>query len=150
MKFSTNEFIDETLSPDKFVYGFKKDAVLSLLDKLLIGVILMFVIAVIIRPLIEKAVKVVGYKDMDIESLMNFNADFSMIGDDGKIKVVDPDIEKEKLSHTQEGDDRDKIDVEKIDNIIENSSINGINEIVDKHLNRSIVVIREWMYEDGE
>lgn len=150
MQFSKNEFEEETLTPDKFVYGFKKDAVLSLLDKLVIGIILMFVIAVIVRPLLEKVVKVVGYKDVDIESLMNFNSDFSMIGEDGKIKVVDPAVEKEKLLKQQEEDEQSRIDVEKIENIIERSSLNGINEIVDKHLNRSIVVLREWMYEDGE
>jgi len=109
----------------------------------------MFVIAIVVKPLLEKAVKMVSYKDMDIDTLMNFNTDFSMIGHDGKIKVVDPAVEKEKLLHPEE-DMQDAIDVKKIDNIIEKSSLSGIVEIVDKHTNRTIVVLREWMYEDGE
>jgi len=149
MRFSKHEFDDEVLTEDKFLYGFKKDAVLSLLDKLIIGIILMFVIAIVVKPLLEKAVKMVSYKDMDIDTLMNFNTDFSMIGHDGKIKVVDPAVEKEKLLHPEE-DMQDAIDVKKIDNIIEKSSLSGIVEIVDKHTNRTIVVLREWMYEDGE
>jgi len=149
MRFSKHEFDDETLTEDKFLYGFKKDAVLSLLDKLIIGIILMFVIAIVVKPLLEKAVKMVSYKDMDIDTLMNFNTDFSMIGNDGKIKVVDPAVEKEKLLHPED-DMQDAIDVKKIDNIIEKSSLSGIFEIVDKHTNRTVVVLREWMYEDGE
>ena len=40
-----------------------------------------------------------------------------MIGNDGKIKVVDPAVEKEKLLHPED-DVQEAIDVKRIDNII--------------------------------
>ena len=55
---------------------------------------------------------------------------------------------KENLLN-EENEIEDKINIQKIDVMINRSAFKGITELIDKHTERTVVVIREWLNEES-
>lgn len=150
MKFQDELLKDEPeISPDQYVYGFKKDSVLSIIDKITIGLILMFVIVVIIRPIVEKAVKLGKDKALEFDDILKFAENIPNQQEIDMLNMQNASHAGKENLLNEENEIEDKINIQKIDVMINRSAFKGITELIDKHTERTIVVIREWLNEES-
>lgn len=154
MRFHQETF-DMNEESKQFIYGFKKDSVLAIFDKITIGTILLFIIIVVIKPIIQNALKIKTLDPESIDDIMQFTDNFELVKQGSKMT----DVKNNHLNNSgnpenskwKDGPDdiEEKINIEKIDGMIKKSSVQGISELIDKYPDRSVVVLREWINENS-
>lgn len=152
MRFHQEKF-DLNEERQQFIYGFKKDSVLAIFDKITIGTILLFIIIVVIKPIIQNALKLKSIDPESIDDIMQFTDNFELVKQGAKMtNVTNNHLNGAGGSGVAGGKDvtddiEEKINIEKIDGMIKKSSVQGISELIDKYPDRSVVVLREWLNE---
>lgn len=152
MRFHQEKF-DLNEERQQFIYGFKKDSVLAIFDKITIGTILLFIIIVVIKPIIQNALKLKSIDPESIDDIMQFTDNFELVKQGAKMtNITNNHLNGAGGSGVAGGKDvtddiEEKINIEKIDGMIKKSSVQGISELIDKYPDRSVVVLREWLNE---
>lgn len=131
MKFISLE--DQFEVEDNLIMGFTRQEIMKMVEGLGVAIVAVLVILLVIRPLISKA----------------FDTS-PQIGSDGKVLIgadgnnlltaeIDEDIEFDEL-----------IDISKVEGRVKSSSVKKIGEIVEKHPEEALSIIRNWLYQDNQ
>lgn len=119
-------------------YDWIKRELGDVLKTFIIGMVVLLVILLIIRPMVNRAFEITKAE-----------AEEAVLQDvfDG----VDP-LEPLSDSEDDEGDIDDQIisDIQRIETKIKSGTVRTINEIIDAHPNEALMIIRKFMYEGNE
>ena len=135
-------FVDyeEAFSPEKpLVAGFTKSDIMKIIEGLGVALVAILVIILIIRPLVTKAFE--PPKEDNDEHLMLTG----VTGVPTQLLTSGSNVEDENGGAELE----ELIDIAKVEGRVKASSLRKIGEIIDKHPEEALNIIRNWMYKDG-
>jgi len=123
--------------------GFTKDEIMRMAEGLGVAIVAILVILLVVRPLVTRA----------FESLPS-GADGGGTGllaaeAAGAPQLTGPATAPVPIGLGDEEDTEELIDIEKVEGRVKASSLRKIGEIVDKHPDEALSIIRNWLYQEN-
>lgn len=138
MKFAAFEAPEEPL---KLFFGLGKNDVLKFAEILVLGIVAMLVIMLVIRPLISRAFEVGQSAQQAVSE--------RMLADQmsGAPALAGPGVPAPRDGIDEEQFE-ELIDIDRVEGRVKASSVKKVGEIVEKHPEEAISIIRAWMYQE--
>ncbi|MDH3335464.1 MAG: flagellar basal-body MS-ring/collar protein FliF, partial [Rhodospirillaceae bacterium] len=141
MRFADTE--PEPEIPLDLFFGFEKQDLLRIAEMLVLTILAILVILLVVRPLISRA----------FEALP---AAAGALAEGGRLIADQAQLAAGALAappgagggDEEEGFD-DLIDLERVEGRVKASSVNKVGEIVEKHPDEALSIVRSWLYQEG-
>lgn len=138
MRFQT---LDDALGPadETLFLGFTKAEIMRMAEGLGVAVVAILVILLIVRPLVTRAFESLpSPSEQASRQLLTDSATPQLAAPTGAMVPSDEDdLETEEL-----------IDIDKVEGRVKASSLRKIGEIVNKHPEEALSIVRNWMYQE--
>jgi len=130
-------FDDLAGGPEEFsLLGFNKEEIMRMAEGLGVAVVAVLVILLVVRPLVTRAFESMPQGD---EALMS----------EGMAQLSGPGGVPMPGSQQEEEEDLDElIDIDKVEGRVKASSLRKISDIVDKHPEEALSIVRTWLYQE--
>jgi len=138
MPFTT---LDEVEFEEPFTFmGFSKDEIMRMAEGLGVAIVAVLVILLVVRPLVTRAFES-GAAGADAQMITAEGQVLApqLAGPGGGVPAPIP--EEEEFSD-------ELIDIDKVEGRVKASSLRKIGEIVDKHPEEALSIIRNWLYQE--
>lgn len=144
--------IGEEVPVDAGLLGFEKSDLFRLAEMLVLGIVSVLVLLLVVRPLLTRAFDAAATVNTASETaamlpaaaeqmrLAAPSADFDALEMGGDLEAKSREIEE---------DDDEEIDISQVNGKVKKSSLSQINQIVEKHPDETISIMRGWMYQDA-
>lgn len=136
MQFVGGDIIEEAL-PDTTIMGFERADLLDIAETVTLAIVALLVVLLVLQPLVNKLVEgaseIAGSMDNELENM------------------ITSQLEQQKALSAPNLDDEDEgsmINMDKVSGRVKASSVQKVNELVEKHPNETVSVIRGWMYQE--
>jgi len=131
------EFIDFEAPEEelKLFFGMDKNDMLRLAEILVLSIVAILVILLVVRPLISRAFEALPSAALAGERLL---------ADHTPIRAPIPD---EGIQEDEQFDEL--IDIDRVGGRVKASSVKKVGEIVDKHPEEALSILRGWMYQEN-
>ncbi len=131
-----------------FLFGISKEEFLQLAEVLVLAVVGLLVILLVVRPVLTRL----------FESMPTTLArGGGMIGQDGQLAQLAGPGATADMAELLDGEDDGEeslldqmIDINQVEGRVRASSLRKIGEIVDKHPEEAVAIIRNWMYQEAQ
>lgn len=137
------DFVPEE-APLELFFGMDKNDLIRLAEVVVLSIVAILVILLVVRPLISRAFEAApGMAQAAGDRLLaeSEGGQPALMGPSG---VPVPD------DGAPEDDEMDElIDIDRVEGRVKASSVKKVGEIVDKHPEESLSIIRAWMYQEG-
>lgn len=130
----------EDLGPDIVFLWFTKDELVRMAEGLGVALVAILVILLVVRPLITRAFESLPAGG---PRLSTAGAEMAALGGPGGA----PPVPVEDESLVEEYDADELIDIEKVEGRVKASSFRKIGEIVEKHPDEALSIVRNWLYQ---
>ncbi len=133
-------FIEEDIELELF-FGMDKNDLLRIAEFLVLGIVAILVILLVVRPLISRAIESIPSADaLAAERLIADQTAAAALTAPGGAPIpgetLDGDVEQfEEL-----------IDIDRVEGRVKASSVKKVGEIVEKHPDEALSIVRNWMY----
>ena len=130
-------FDDLANGPEEFnLLGFNKQEIMRMAEGLGVAVVAVLVILLVVRPLVTRAFESMPQGD---EALMS----------EGMAQLTGPGGVPMPGGQAEEEEDLDElIDIDKVEGRVKASSLRKISDIVDKHPEEALAILRTWLYQE--
>ncbi len=128
------EMDDQILDDSDLIFGMKRDFVEKLASNLGLSIVAILFLLLVLKPLVSRAIESMATPS-ETSSLLT---DQSGYGGGPLPGLSDQPEELDEL-----------IDIEKVEGRVKASSIRKIGEIVEKHPEEALSIIRNWMYQEN-
>ncbi|MEQ9314661.1 MAG: flagellar M-ring protein FliF C-terminal domain-containing protein, partial [Henriciella sp.] len=119
------------------LFGFSKEEIMRMAEGLGVAVVAVLVILLVVRPLVTRAFEAMPSGD---DALMT--SDVAQLTGPGGVPM--PMVAQE------EDEDLDElIDIDKVEGRVKASSLRKISDIVDKHPEEALSIVRMWLYQES-
>lgn len=119
--------------------GFNKEEIMRMAEGLGVAVVAVLVILLVVRPLVTRAFESMPQGD-----------DALLTADGGMAQLTGPGGVPMPMSQKEEEEDLDElIDIDKVEGRVKASSLRKIGDIVDKHPEEALSIIRTWLYQEN-
>jgi len=141
MRFADTE--PEPEIPLDLFFGFEKQDLLRIAEMMVLTILAILVILLVVRPLISRA----------FEALP---AAAGALAEGGRLIADQAQLAAGALAAPPgagggDGDEGfdDLIDLERVEGRVKASSVNKVGEIVEKHPDEALSIVRSWLYQEG-
>ncbi|MEM6490406.1 MAG: flagellar M-ring protein FliF, partial [Pseudomonadota bacterium] len=121
------------------ILGMPKEDLFRILEFLVLGVVVVLVILLVVRPLIAPALDQGDDAEEGAIGLPERPGQALLAGD--LAGVLDESAEMEALEQM--------IDINQVEGRVRASSLRKIGEIVDKHPEEAVAILRNWIYQEA-
>jgi flagellar M-ring protein FliF len=153
MRFAAPPVGDDNFGP-KEIFGFKQNDLLRLAELLVLGVVGILVILLVVRPLISRifeasatAVGTGGTGD-EPQMITDQSGAMALPGPAGAVAASMPGGGAMVAGGGAE-DEESMINLSNIEGRVKASSLRKIGDIIDKHPEEAVSIMRTWMYQDN-
>ncbi|WP_404384776.1 flagellar basal-body MS-ring/collar protein FliF [Caenispirillum salinarum] len=131
--------MDDFMPDDAWTFmGFTKEEIMKMAEGLGIAIVAILVILLVVRPLVTRAFESAAPDEADMLSA-DAAAGVPQLTGPGSMPVpVDEEMEADEL-----------IDIDKVEGRVRASSLRKIGEIVEKHPEEALSIIRNWLYQEA-
>lgn len=147
MQFDRSE--PETFGDGSFLFGISKEEFLQLAEVLVLAVVGLLVILLVVRPVLTRLFE-------SMPTTLGAGAGGGLIGQDGQLAQLAGPGATADMAELLDGGDEDEeslldqmIDINQVEGRVRASSLRKIGEIVDKHPEEAVAIIRTWMYQEA-
>ncbi len=139
LKFEAFEAPEEEL---EFFFGMDKNDMLKLAEFLVLGVVAILVILLVVRPLISRLFDTAQAAALAGEHLLTDQSDGApaLTGPGGLTMMEEGMPEEEQMEEL--------IDIDRVEGRVKASSVKKVGEIVEKHPEEALSILRNWMYQE--
>ncbi len=133
--------IDDLLGDQKEfnILGFNKEEIMRMAEGLGVAVVAVLVILLVVRPLVTRAFEA-----------MPTGEDALLSSEGGVAQLTGPGGVPMPMGNQEEEEDLDElIDIDKVEGRVKASSLRKISDIVDKHPEEALSIIRTWLYQEA-
>jgi len=132
-----------------FLFGISKEEFLQLAEVLVLAVVGLLVILLVVRPVLTRL----------FESMPTTlgSRGGGLLGQDGQLAQLAGPGATANMAELLDGDDDSEeslldqmIDINQVEGRVRASSLRKIGEIVDKHPEEAVAIIRNWMYQEAQ
>ena len=149
MRFSASAVTDEDIGPQD-IFGFRHSELIGLVEKLVLLVVGFLVILLVVRPVISKFFEasaaateaIVHTAEQQMLTDQSSNAP-ALAGPGGSVAMAGGG------GGEMSADDEAMINLSNIDGRVKASSLRKIGEVIDKHPEEAVSIMRSWMYQDA-
>ncbi|MBL4614330.1 MAG: flagellar M-ring protein FliF [Magnetovibrio sp.] len=140
-------FADSELPPapklDLF-FGFEKQDMLQIAEMLVILILAILVILLVVRPLISRAFEALPGAMSSMAESGRLIADQAQLAAGALAAPPSPDgaLPDEELFE-------ELIDIDRVEGRVKASSVKKVGEIVEKHPEEALSIVRNWLYQEG-
>ncbi len=153
LKFAELKTQFEDADPETDYFGFSKDDLFRIAETLVLGLVAILVLLLIIRPMLNRILNAeppaqIGHT---VATQLPGAAGAAQLQGAGAAAIGAPGQIAGALPPGAVGDDDHEtmIDIERVEGRVRASSVNKISEIVDKHPEEAVAIMRQWIYEEG-
>ena len=134
-------FEDLSAGGEEFnLLGFNKEEIMRMAEGLGVAFVAVLVIVLVVRPLVSKAFESMPSGD---DQLMSTEGGMAQLTGPGGVPMPVPGAGEDE-------DDLDElIDIDKVEGRVKASSVRKINDIVDKHPEEALAIVRTWLYQES-
>lgn len=130
----------------EFFFGLGKNDLLRLAEALVLGIVAILIILLVVRPLISRALETLpGQMAAAQERLLADQTGVAPAlagpGAPGVPAPAETEAEEEQFEEL--------IDIDRVEGRVKASSVKKVGEIVEKHPEEALSIIRAWMYQEG-
>tara|TARA_R110002110_G_scaffold284987_1_gene499211 strand:+ start:13498 stop:15150 length:1653 start_codon:yes stop_codon:yes gene_type:complete len=132
--------------------GFEKSDLFRLAEMLVLGIVSVLVLLLVVRPLLTRAFDVAASANAagEAAALLPAGAEqMRLPAPNGEFEALDMGGEFDAMPESGEEEADAEIDIAQIDGKVKKSSLSQINQIVEKHPDETISIMRGWMYQDA-
>ncbi len=139
MKFAAFEVPDVPL---ELFFGLDKNGLLRVAEILVLSIVAILVILLVIRPLLSRAFEALPSAQEAAERLLSEQGRApALTGPGGTALAVESDEDEEQFEEL--------IDIDRVEGRVKASSVKKVGEIVQKHPEEALAILRSWMYQEG-
>jgi flagellar M-ring protein FliF len=131
--------LEEMVEGERLWLGFTKAEIFRLAEGFSVSLVAVIVIMMVVRPLISKAFGAVADETVD-ENLLLAQTGPQLLG---------PGMQNVQAVEEQTMELDELIDIAKVEGRVKASSLRKIGEIVDKHPEEALNILRSWLYREG-
>ncbi len=128
------EIEDQVFDDGDLIFGMKRDFVEKLASNLGLSIVAILFLLLVLKPLVSRAIESMGAQSEGASSLLTDQSGYA-----GPLSGMSE--QPEELDEL--------IDIEKVEGRVKASSIRKIGEIVEKHPEEALSIIRNWMYQEN-
>lgn len=145
MKFAEVQEIED--APVQLFFGLEKEDLLRMAEILVLSIVAILVILLVVRPLVTRAFEAIpaaaaaGAAEARLLAEQAAAAAPALMGPGGVPVPSDRDEEEERYEEL--------IDIDRVEGRVKASSVKKVGEIVDKHPEEALSIIRSWMYQES-
>jgi len=132
-----------------FLFGISKEEFLQLAEVLVLAVVGLLVILLVVRPVLTRL-----FESMPTTLAARGGG---LLGQDGQLAQLAGPGATADMAELLDGDDDSEeslldqmIDINQVEGRVRASSLRKIGEIVDKHPEEAVAIIRNWMYQEAQ
>jgi flagellar M-ring protein FliF len=140
LPFAGHDIPDTMLEDDKKFFGFDKEFIQKSISSFGLSIIAILFVFFFLKPMISKSIETFAYESITPEGQAVLSNPNLLQAGGGLPSLSDV---SENLGNLEE-----LIDIDKVEGRVKASSIRKISEIVDKHPEEALSIIRFWMYAD--
>lgn len=119
--------------------GFTKEEIMRMAEGLGVAIVAVLVILLVVRPLVTRAFEAMPQGD---EALLTSEGAMAQLTGPGGVPMP--------MGQKEEEEDLDElIDIDKVEGRVKASSLRKIGDIVDKHPEEALSIIRTWLYQEN-
>lgn len=145
--------IDDAPIEPAGLLGFGKSDLLRMAEMLVLGIVSILVILLVVRPLLTRALDAAATSTATAEAaamLPSGAAPAQIAAPIGDLESLEAGGEMPMATAIEDDEEEDsEIDIAQVDGKVKKSSLSQINQIVDKHPDETISIMRGWMYQDA-
>ena len=138
LRFEAPEEFDEAL---ELFFGLDKNDMLRMAEILVLSIVAILVILLVVRPLVSRAFEAIP------SGLGALGAEARLMAEGAAPALAAPGAPGE-LPEAEEKFE-EMIDIERIEGRVKASSVKRVGEIVEKHPNEALAIVRTWMYQES-
>jgi flagellar M-ring protein FliF len=138
MKFA--QAVEEEIALELF-FGLDKNDLLRMAEVLVLSIVAILVILLVVRPLVSRAFESIPSAAAAGERLLADQAAAAAAALTAPGVPADAAIEDEQLEEL--------LDIDRVEGRVKASSVKKVGEIVEKHPEEALSIIRSWMYQEG-
>ncbi|WP_419797507.1 MAG: flagellar basal-body MS-ring/collar protein FliF [Terasakiella sp.] len=137
MRFAAVEDIDD--APEIVFWIFTKEELMHYAEMVVLGLVALLVILLVVRPLIKRVFE----QQAAAEAAALAEAEQEALAGPGGVPVPSDTVAEEDDSFEE------LIDIDRVEGRVKASSVKKVGEIVEKHPEEALAIIRNWMYQEG-
>ncbi len=129
---------------DLFVFGLTKNDVIKFAEMIVLVIIVLLVIILVVRPLLSRVMEgAADARAMTEQLLADHTGGAPALAGPGAAGVPAPSD-----SIPEEEQFEELIDIDRVEGRVKASSVKKVGEIVDKHPEEALSIVRAWMYQE--
>jgi len=137
MRFTQVQEIDD--SPEIVFWIFTKEELMRYAEMVVLSLVALLVILLVVRPLIKRVFE----QQAAAEAAALAEAEQAALAGPGGVPVPSDSQAEEEESFEE------LIDIDRVEGRVKASSVKKVGEIVDKHPEEALAIVRNWMYQEG-
>lgn len=142
MRFADAEILLDEIISDEVFLGLTKDDIFRISETFILGIVSILVVLLVLRPMVGRLMETKEEDADDEESaLLEGGMKPALAGPGGAGGTLEQEL--------PEYEDDNLINLKSVEGKVKASSVKKVNEIIDKHPNESIAIIRSWMFQES-
>ncbi|MFQ5763702.1 MAG: flagellar basal-body MS-ring/collar protein FliF [Rhodospirillales bacterium] len=134
------EFAEDEVELELF-FGLDKNDLLRMAEVLVLSIVAILVILLVVRPLVSRAFESIPSAAAAGERLLADQAAAAAAALTAPGIPTEPEVEEEQFEEL--------IDIDRVEGRVKASAVKKVGEIVDKHPEEALSIVRSWMYQEG-
>ena len=132
-------------APLDLFFGFNKNDILRMAELLVLGIVFVLIILLVVRPLLTRAFEALPAMAGAVTAEARLLA-----GEAGRAPALaGPGVGPPGEAPAEQEAFDELIDIDRVEGRVKASSVKKVGEIVDKHPDEALSIIRAWMYQEG-
>ena len=146
--------VEDTEIVEAGFLGLSKADLFRIAEMLVLGIVAVLVILLVVRPLITRAFDIAATANpMAVPGMLPAGASTGPQGQLAPPATAGaqalPDGSQMPVGAEEAADFQPGIDISQVDGRVEASSMNQINQIISKHPDETVAILRQWMYQES-
>ena len=165
MQFADLTNMNQTLAESDLIFGLEKQEVMRLAELLVLGLVAALVLLLVVKPLLSRLLEPVPALAGDVggtladevggrhalEDKRGLGGNLPTLGAAGQGSALVEGGDGSLPPYEEEGEDgglEQLIDVQKVEGRVRASSLRKIGEIIDKHPEEAVSILRNWIHQE--
>ncbi len=147
MQFAQGDGSKDIGSSSDLLMGVPRADIFHALETIILAVIGLLVVLLVVRPILRKILESAGTVSSEQQALLNGGSYGGGVAQLAAPAGANRDMEAETAA--AESEFERMIDISRVEGRVKASSLRKVGEIVDKHPDEAISILRNWMYQES-